>query len=254
MQILVDEYGLVGYPLGHSFSQLFFKDKFEKENINAVYLMFEISKLSELKNIMEKHKNLKGFNVTIPYKTEVLSYLDSLTDEAAEIGAVNTVKVERKNGQIFLKGYNTDVLGFMKSLNEILDKKMHTRALVLGTGGASKAVCYSLAKMGIPYIKVSRRKDSDCLTYSELSCDILNSHHIIINCTPLGTFPNVDICPDIPYECLSKNHLLYDLVYNPSETLFLKKGKEMGAVIKNGYEMLQLQAIEAWQIWIEQKV
>ena len=248
----MNEYGLIGFPLKHSFSQKFFTEKFEAEKIESKYSNFEISSVEEVIKVISNNINLKGINVTIPYKQAILSFIDVLSDEAKEIGAINVVQIRRNeegvNGKSFsLKGFNTDVYGFKNSLIPILAGR--NKALVLGTGGASKAVVFALKQLGVSYKYVSRKKNHDTLCYTDIDQDIMSEYKLIINCTPLGTFPDVDLCPDIPYEYLTEQHLLYDLVYNPSETLFLKKGKKKNAAIKNGYEMLELQALEAWQIW-----
>lgn len=233
-------YGLIGRNISYSFSRNYFKNKFNKENIlNSQYINFDIYNLSELNNIF--NINNFGFNVTIPYKEAIIPYLDLLDFHAEKIGAVNTIKIE--NGKKI--GFNTDWIGFKKSLQPLL-KPHHTKALVLGTGGASKAVIYALEQLQIETLIVSRNGKT---SYEDLSKEIIQNHTIIINCTPVGTFPNVNSSPDIPYNYITENHLAYDLIYNPAETLFLKKCKEKGAVIKNGLEMLEIQAEESWKIW-----
>ena len=233
-------YGLIGKNISYSFSRNYFNNKFKNENIlNSQYINFETDNPSELNNIF--NKNNYGFNVTIPYKEAIIPYLDSLNFHAEQIGAVNTIKIE--NGKKI--GFNTDWIGFKKSLEPLL-KPHHKKALILGTGGASKAVIYALKQLQIQTLIVSRNGET---TYEDLSEEIIHNHTIIINCTPVGTFPNTDLAPEIPYQFITKNHLVYDLIYNPAETLFLKKCKENGAVIKNGLEMLEIQAEESWKIW-----
>ncbi|MBQ0164706.1 MAG: shikimate dehydrogenase [Bacteroidales bacterium] len=238
-------FGLIGHPLGHSFSARYFAEKFAAEGIDARYDNFDLDDIGEVATL----RRLSGFNVTIPYKQAVIPYLDGMSDEARAIGAVNTVRVE--NGCFY--GYNTDVIGFRESLRDWLseDNASVRSALVLGTGGASKAVYYALTQLGIAWQLVSRMPKEGCLTYNDLRKDtsILASTALIVNCTPLGTFPNVDTCPDLPYESLNPAIRLYDLVYNPEETLFLRRGREQGCPVKNGLEMLHRQAEAAWKIW-----
>lgn len=205
---------------------------------------FEIKDVAEVRAIIPSHPELKGLNVTIPHKEAVIPYLDELTPEAKKIGAVNTIRV----GETLI-GHNTDYIGFMNSLTPLLNYTIHQKALILGTGGASKAVAHALTDLGLEWKYVSRSRAVDRLGYEELTADVLSQYTVIINATPLGTYPNVDTCPAIPYEHLTENHLLYDLVYNPEVTLFLSKGKEQGAMIKNGKEMLELQALAAWEFW-----
>ena len=241
--------GLIGFPLGHSFSKNYYLQKFKDENIQHVdYDLYAIEDIQTFYDIFKDDESYKGFNVTIPHKQNVLKYIDVLSDEAKEINAVNCITIHRDGKNIKLKGYNTDAFGFRNSLEPLLQPH-HSKALVLGNGGAAKAVFYSLKKLNIPFKTVSRSKENGDLTYDELSKEIIQDYKIIINCSPVGTFPNVDQCPDIPYEALSAEHLLYDLIYNPEETLFLKKGKEKDTIIKNGYEMLILQAEKNWEIW-----
>lgn len=240
-------FGLIGFPLSHSFSKKYFTEKFEKESMpNHRYELFPIPQADEFPELVQSQPNLKGINVTIPHKETVIPFLDEMDEEAAAIGAVNVIQF---NGGK-LKGYNSDVYGFELSLRKFLgDSPKSIKALVLGTGGASKAIVFVLKKIGIEYQMVSRRAKNDWLTYDTLTANIVSEHQLIINCTPLGTYPNVDFCPDLPYSALSEHHYLYDLVYNPAETLFLKKGKEQGAHTINGLEMLHLQAERAWDIW-----
>ena len=244
------EFGIIGYPLAQSASPAFFNKKFSDENINAQYIPFEIESIEELQRVLEEHPLLCGFNVTIPYKVDVMKYLESISDEAEAISAVNVVKITRDTtGKALLRGYNSDVIGFTRSI-EPLVKGRHKKALILGTGGVSKAVAYSLTSLGIEYLFISRRATKNSIKYEEISDEIIQSHTLIINCTPLGMVGHgIDQCPDIPYEKLSSNHLLYDVVYNPENTMFLQKGAAQGAETKSGYEMWYLQALASWEIW-----
>lgn len=243
------KYGLLGYPLGHSFSKNYFNQKFEAEKIDAEYLNFEIPDIKEIKNVIKENPELNGLNVTIPYKQQVIPYLDDLDDDARQIGAVNVIKFSKGLfGKVKLKGYNSDIIGFKQSIETLL-KDHHRKALILGTGGASKAVFHGLKQLGIAATFVSRQCKEYCITYEEITEKIMEQYHVIVNTTPLGMYPNVNACPNIPYELLTSDHLLYDLLYNPDETLFMQKGKERGAVVKNGLEMLLLQAFAAWEIW-----
>lgn len=238
-------FGLLGKNISYSFSSGYFGEKFEKLQLeNHSYVNFDISTIEKFPSLLSQ--SIKGMNVTIPYKQEIIPFLDEIDTEAQEISAVNTIKF-LENGR--LKGFNTDVYGFKNSLLPLL-KPHHTKALILGTGGASKAVDYALKSLKIDALFVSRKAtETNQISYNELTEKIITDYTIVINCTPLGTFPNVEHCPNIPYQYISQNHLLYDLIYNPSETTFLQKGKKQGAVIKNGLEMLQLQAEKSWQIW-----
>lgn len=242
-------FGLIGFPLGHSFSKKFFTEKFKQENIDAQYDLYELTSLLEFENLLTETE-LYGLNVTIPYKEKVIQYLDELDETAAEIGAVNVIKFIRGEGNPKLKGYNSDAIGFENSLAPLL-KPYHQKALILGTGGASKAIDYTLRKLGIITTFVSRTAKPGSLTYDQLNEDILNVNLVIINASPVGTFPHADECPNIPYQFLTDKHLLFDAVYNPAETLFLKKGKEQKAQVLNGEGMLTGQAIAAWKIWNE---
>lgn len=244
-------YGLIGHPLGHSLSAQFFKEKFEREGVNAEYQNFDLESLERLPRLLQQQPSLCGFNVTIPYKGAVMPLLDEVTPTAMEIGAVNTVKVERcSHGTLRLVGHNTDIVGFVESIKPLL-KPNHKKALVLGTGGASKAIMKGLQQLGIAGTYVSRKSGEGRLSYEELTADIMASHTVIVNCTPVGTFPHTQECPLIPYALLTEAHLLYDLVYNPTETEFLKKGAAQGATTKNGLEMLHKQALAAWDFWNE---
>lgn len=254
-------YGLLGHPLVHSFSAAYFKEKFEREGIDAVYLNYDCATIGEAMARLSRVAGLRGFNVTIPYKQAVIPYLSSLSPEARAIGAVNVVRVvadaAAKDSPFApgfrLEGYNSDCLGFSRSIAPLLDPAKHRAALVLGTGGASRAVTYALTQLGLDWKLVSRTPhDAHMLSYADLTPEVMAAHRVIVNATPLGTFPNIDTFPDIPYDLITPDHLLYDLVYNPAETLFLRKGREHGAVVKNGLEMLHLQAEAAWEIWQQQ--
>ena len=243
------KYGLLGYPLGHSFSRNYFNQKFEAERIDAEYLNFEIPEIKEIKNVIKENPELNGLNVTIPYKEQVIPYLDDLDEDARLIGAVNVIKFSKGLfGKVTLKGYNSDIIGFKQSIDPLL-KEHHRKALILGTGGASKAVFQGLKQLGVASTFVSRKAKEYCITYEEITPKVMEQYTVIVNTTPLGMYPNVNACPDIPYDLLTSDHLLYDLLYNPDETLFMRKGKEKGAVVKNGLEMLLLQAFAAWEIW-----
>lgn len=247
---MMQKYGLIGYPLKHSFSKDYFNEKFKAEHIDAEYINFEIPGINDFMEVIEENTNLHGLNVTIPYKEQVIPFLDELDKDAVKIGAVNVIKfVRQPKGKIKLIGYNSDIIGFTQSIEPLL-KPHHQKALILGTGGASKAVYHGLKKLGLTATYVSRSKKSDeLLTYRELTPEVMKEYTVIVNCTPVGMYPNESNCPDIPYEQLTANHLLYDLIYNPDQTLFLKKGAEQGAATKNGLEMLLLQAFAAWEIW-----
>ena len=245
----MDQYGLLGFPLGHSFSKTYFNQKFEAEKIDAEYLNFEIPEIKEIKNVIKENPELNGLNVTIPYKEQVIPYLDDLDEDARLIGAVNVIKFSKGPfGKVKLKGYNSDIIGFKQSIEPLL-KEHHRKALILGTGGASKAVFQGLKQLGVASTFVSRKAKEYCITYEEITPKVMEQYTVIVNTTPLGMYPNVNACPDIPYDLLTSDHLLYDLLYNPDETLFMRKGKEKGAVVKNGLEMLLLQAFAAWEIW-----
>ena len=241
-------YGLLGYPLVHSFSQNYFNQKFESENIDAEYINFEIPDVGMLMEVVAENENLNGLNVTIPYKEQVIPFLDEIDPAASEVGAVNVIKFIRGKDGLRLKGYNSDIIGFTDSIKSLL-KPHHQSALVLGTGGAAKAVSYSLRKLGLEVQLVSRRKSANTLVYEELTKNDLKNRKVSVNATPLGMYPNVDTCPDIPYRYLTSQHLCYDLIYNPDETLFLKNSRLAGAQVKNGLEMLLLQAFASYSIW-----
>jgi len=237
-------YGIIGYPLTHSFSPAYFKKKFANLGIDAIYEPFPLPGINEFPGLLMAYPSLAGLNVTTPYKEAVMPFLQEIDPVATEIGAVNCIVI--KNGSA--KGYNTDAKGFEESLNPLLNH-YHTHALVLGTGGSSKAVAYALTQLGIPFQKVSRYKRLGSFSYDELTPEIIAMYKLIINTTPLGMYPHIDAAPAIPYEGIGEHHLLYDLIYNPEETRFLAQGKAQGAVTKNGFEMLQLQAEASWVIW-----
>ena len=244
------KYGIIGYPLAQSASPSFFNAKFKNENIDAEYIPFEIESIEKLPHILAENPELNGFNVTIPYKQKVMPYLDGISDEAKEINAVNVVKViHDTDGTPHLYGFNSDVIGFTRSI-EALVKGRHRKALILGTGGASKAIAHSLRQLDIEYLLVSRNSGEGKIAYSDLNKEIMESHTLVVNCTPLGMVGHgIDQCPDIPYEFVGERHLFYDIVYNPENTLFLQKGKAQGAATKSGYEMWYLQALASWEIW-----
>ena len=243
----MDKYGIIGFPLGHSFSRGFFTEKFAREGIDAQYLNFEIPDATMLKDILRENPELRGLNVTLPHKQAVIPLLDELSDEAREIGAVNVIRV--CDGK--LKGFNSDIIGFTESIKPLLQPH-HTKALILGTGGASRAVRVGLSRLGIEWTYVTRSPREGMLAYSDLTPEVMKEYSVIVNCSPVGMFPKVDQAPAIPYELLTPKHLLFDLVYNPEETLFMKKGREQGAIVKNGLEMLYLQAVASWRFWNEE--
>lgn len=244
----MDKYGLIGFPLGHSFSRNFFNEKFENEGIKAKYINFEIPQIEDLPEILASNPELKGLNVTIPYKHKVMAYLDELSPEAKAIGAVNVIRVSHKGKDVVLKGFNSDVIGFTRSIEPMLEPA-HKKALILGTGGASKAIEYGLKTLGLETLFVSRTKKENTITYEEVTPEIIKEYNVIVNCTPLGMYPKADTCPDIPYEAMDGHTILYDLIYNPDETLFLTKGAKYSATTKNGLEMLLLQAFASWEFW-----
>ena len=252
-------YGIIGFPLSHSFSNRYFSSKFEKDNVpDSTHKVFPLKDISAFMPLIQQEENLLGLNVTIPYKETVIPYLDELDETAKAVGAVNTIKVihqDQETKKTKLIGYNTDVFGFGNALKPFL-KNNHQRALILGTGGAAKAVAYVLKQLGIDYFFVSRQKDNPSLpknstvfTYEELNHPHFSSCHLIVNCSPAGMSPNINQFPAIPYEFITPEHLLFDLIYNPDETIFLRKGKEKGALTQNGLTMLYLQAEESWRIW-----
>lgn len=244
----MDKYGLIGYPLSHSFSKDYFNEKFENEGIDATYINYEILNVEGLSEIVHTTLELRGLNVTLPYKEQVVPLLDALSPEAEAIGAVNVIKVIHEGDDVRLKGFNSDVIGFTQSIEPLLESH-HRKALVLGTGGSAKAVFYGLKQLGLEPHYVSRTKKPGCLTYEEITPEVVKENNVIVNCTPLGMFPNIGGCPHLPYEAMDSRTLLYDLVYNPEQTLFLRKGEERLATTKNGLEMLLLQAFASWDIW-----
>lgn len=256
-------FGLIGFPLSHSFSVKYFTEKFQREGItDAVYKAFPVTDINLLPDLIKCHPNLRGFNVTIPYKEKIIPLLDELDETARAVGAVNTVVCQpsttlslTNRPEQKLVGHNTDVYGFKQSIKPFLASH-HDRALILGTGGASKAVEYVLKAIGVECVFVSRfvrpsvvEGDKTVLSYSELNKYVMDAHKLIVNCSPVGTFPDVEAAPGIPYEYITQDHFLYDLVYNPEETEFLKRGKAKGALTLNGMDMLKMQAEAAWQIW-----
>lgn len=242
-------YGLIGYPLGHSFSRKYFTEKFAHDNIDAEYLNFEIESVSGLRDIIEKLASLRGLNVTIPHKQSVIPMLDDLDSTAAEIGAVNVIKISRiGTGVIHMKGYNTDVTGFMESISPMLET-WNDKALILGTGGVSKAINYALKSMGLKTLFVSRTPREGAITYKDLNRNILDDYTVVVNASPVGMYPHVDEAPDIPYEYLSKRHVIFDTIYNPQTTKFMEYSARKGAKVKSGMEMLIGQAEAAWRIW-----
>jgi shikimate dehydrogenase len=243
------KYGLLGFPLTHSFSKRFFTEKFERESTAASYENYEIENINLLPGIIHSNPLLCGLNVTIPYKEQVIPYLDELDIAARDVGAVNTIKIIRNGNNTFLKGFNTDTWGFEISLKPLL-REYHKKALILGTGGASKAIKYVLAKLGIGYISatIEELKENE-IRYTDINNELVEERLLIINATPLGTYPKVETFPLIPYEHITSNHLLFDLVYNPEVTMFMEKGLSKGATVKNGYEMLLQQAIKSYEIW-----
>ena len=242
----MDKYGIIGFPLGHSFSKGFFTEKFARESIDAQYLNFEIPDATMLKDVLRENPELRGLNVTLPHKQAVIPLLDELSDEAREIGAVNVIRV--RDGR--LKGFNSDIIGFSESIKPLLQPH-HTKALILGTGGASRAIRVGLSRLGIEWTYVTRSPREGMFAYSDLTPEVMKEYTVIVNCSPVGMFPKVDQAPAIPYELLTPKHLLFDLVYNPEDTLFMQKGREQGAIVKNGLEMLHLQAVASWRFWNE---
>ena len=244
----MDKYGLIGYPLQHSFSISYFNEKFQNEYINAKYINFEIPTIDALPEILASNPELKGLNVTIPYKEKVISFLDTVSPEARAIGAVNVIRVEHKGNDIVLKGYNSDLIGFTQSIQPML-RPYHKKALILGTGGASKAINYGLKSLGLDTVLVSRFERPGTIQYEKITPEVIEEYNVIVNCTPCGMYPHFEECPNLPYEAMSNKTLLYDLIYNPYQTLFMKKGLRMGATVKNGLEMLLLQAFASWEFW-----
>ena len=247
----MDKYGLIGYPLGHSFSISYFNQKFADEGINATYENFAIPSIDDLPEIIDRYPNLRGLNVTIPYKEKVIPFLDSISPEARAIGAVNVIRVVHQKNNTLLKGYNSDVIGFTKSIEPMLDPKWHKKALILGTGGASKAINYGLKSLGIEPVFVSRYERPGTIQYQSITPEVVREYNVIVNCTPMGMYPHTDECPQLPYEAMDSHTILYDLIYNPDQTLFMRNGAKYGAEVKNGLEMLLLQAFASWEFWHE---
>lgn len=247
----MEKYGLIGYPLGHSFSISYFNQKFQDEGIDAVYENFEIPTIDALPEVLDSNPNLRGLNVTIPYKEKVLPFLDSVSPEARAIGAVNVIRVTHEGNKVKLKGYNSDVIGFTQSIESMLDKKWHKKALILGTGGASKAIDYGLRNLGLETVFVSRYERPGTIQYSIITPEVIQEYNVVVNCTPMGMYPKTEVCPLLPYEAMDQHTILYDLIYNPDETKFMKLGKKYGAQTKNGLEMLLLQAFASWEFWHE---
>lgn len=247
---MTDLYGLIGKKLSHSFSPAYFKKKFDTQGLDADYRLFELDDISELPALINEHTALKGLNVTVPYKIDVFALLDDLDRTAMQTQSVNTIKISRKNNTSYLKGYNTDVIGFEQSLLPLLQKQKVTKALILGTGGSARAVAFVLKNLGIECQTVSRNPvEKHQISYGQISKEIIDEHQLIVQTTPLGMFPLVDDAPSIPYQFLNNKHLLYELIYNPSETKFLTLGKKNGASIYNGRKMLAYQAEASWNIW-----
>ena len=230
----MDKYGLIGYPLGHSFSISYFNQRFQDEGINAVYENYEIPTIEALDEVINLNPELKGLNVTIPYKENV-----------------NVIKVTHSGKDVKLKGYNSDVIGFTKSIEPMLDKNWHKKALILGTGGASKAINFGLKHLGLETVFVSRYERPDTIQYQNITPEVVQEYNVIVNCTPIGMYPKTEECPLLPYEAMDSHTILYDLIYNPDETLFMKLGAKNGAQTKNGLEMLLLQAFASWEFWHE---
>ena len=243
------KFGLIGFPLGHSFSRKYFTEKFLREHIKGCsYENFPIDDISKLPALVESEGSLEGLNVTIPYKAEVLRYLDRIEQEASEVGAVNVIKIRRNIVSTELHGFNSDITGIRDTLIPLMNPEVKG-ALILGTGGASKAVCYVLDKISVQYTLISRTRKPGCLTYSDINKETIDSIQLIINTTPLGMFPETESRPDLNYDLLDERHLLFDLVYNPEMTPFLREGQERGCMIVNGMQMLISQAERSWEIW-----
>jgi shikimate dehydrogenase len=242
------KFGLIGYPLGHSFSKKYFTEKFSREHIKGCsYENYPLTNISQITDLIRDNE-LEGLNVTIPYKSSVIKFLDKIDPEADAIGALNVIKIKRTTGKTELRGFNSDMTGIMDTLIPVLSPEIKN-ALVLGTGGSSKAVCYVLTKLNIHYTLISREKQSFCLTYSDINSEILGKTRLIINTTPLGMYPETKSKPDLNYDLLGSRHILFDLVYNPEITEFLKIGKERGCTVLSGIKMLHSQAERSWGIW-----
>ncbi|MCF6171776.1 MAG: shikimate dehydrogenase [Bacteroidales bacterium] len=243
-------YGLIGKKLSHSFSPDYFEKKFEAQRVDAEYRLFEWDEITQLPEFIKKYPNLMGLNITIPYKKEVLLYLDELDEVAKQTASVNTVQIRRKKGSVFLKGFNTDVIGFEQTLLPLIANRKGMKALVLGTGGSAQAVAFVLESLGIEFVFVSRKPvHTEQLSYAEITKKSMQKYRLIINTTPLGMFPLSADAPSIPYTFITSKHILFDLIYNPPESLFLKHGRLNGAAVSNGLRMLEIQADAAWEIW-----
>jgi shikimate dehydrogenase len=248
----MDIYGLIGNPLSHSFSKKYFTEKFANEKINAAFKLFPLADITQLPALIQQYPNLKGLSVTIPYKSTVIPFLDAIDQTAAKVGAVNTIRIKQSPDTVQLTGYNTDIIGFDATLEHLLQNSKVKAALILGSGGASKAVQYVLAERSIPYMLVSRKPISNAqLDYASITPAIMENYNLIVNTTPIGMYPRTDCAPDILYENITKKHILIDLIYNPEETLFLYKATMAGAATANGLQMLYKQAEEAWKIWTQ---
>jgi shikimate dehydrogenase len=244
------KFGLIGFPLGHSFSKLYFSNKFIAESIpDCSYENYELEELKFIEDILSNNPELCGLNVTIPYKSEVFKYLDFVDDEAIAVGAVNVLKIRHSIGKPIVKGFNTNTLGFEKALMPHIDLLKINKAMVLGTGGSAKAVTYVLKKLDIGITQVSRMRGENCISYKDLTDEMLNENKLIVNATPLGMFPHINAKPNLNYSCLTSNHILFDLVYNPPLTIFLQKGQEQGSKTIGGVQMLHFQAEKSWEIW-----
>lgn len=242
------KFGLIGYPLGHSFSRKYFTEKFSRDHIeNCSYENYPLTNIGQLADLI-KDTDLEGLNVTIPYKTSVIKYIDKADSESDAIGAVNVIKIHRRNNKIELFGFNSDIMGIRDTIAPVIISGIKN-ALVLGTGGSSKAVCFVLKSLSVPYTLISREKKPSCLTYSEITPELIRTSRLIINTTPLGMFPDVNSKPDLRYEFLGRKHILFDLVYNPEITAFLKTGQERGCTVLSGLKMLYSQAERSWEIW-----
>ena len=243
-------YGLIGKKLSHSFSPAYFEKKFKRLGLDADYRLFELDDISKLPELLKKYPNLKGLNVTVPYKIEVLPFLDELDEIARQTKSVNTIQIKLKDGKPFLKGFNTDVIGFEQTILPLIKNRKGIKAMILGTGGSAKAVAFVLGKLGIEYLSLSRNPiQPKQINYLEITKEVLKDYKLIIQTTPLGMFPHIDVALPIPFKLLSKEHILYDLIYNPTETLFMKLGKQNGALVVNGLQMLEIQAEASWDIW-----
>lgn len=244
----MDKYGIIGYPLGHSYSKGYFNEKFRNEGIDAVYENFEINSINKIAEVLAQNPDLKGLNVTSPFKERIIEYLDETNPEVRKINACNVIKITRVKNSLNLKGFNSDYIAFRMSIEPLLEP-YHQAALILGTGGAASAVQYALKELGLQTMLVSRYDRPGTVNYKMLKAEHLEDYNVIVNATPCGMYPKVNDCPNIPYEGIDNHTLMYDLTYNPEETLFLRKGRERGAITKNGIEMHLLQAFESWRIW-----